>query len=143
MDIALELRDHVLEGYWLLYLGEAQRAQGKTAEALTSYQRSAVIHRRLGDRSREALAWHGAGGTYQRLDRNGEAVDFHRRAVAVHKDVGDTWHHAVALDSLASSLRSEDAVQANRYWEDVLRLLSNYGDARAVKMRERIEGQLE
>ncbi|MGY0058474.1 ATP-binding protein [Streptomyces sp. LZ34] len=84
LDISLELRDHALEGYWLLYVGDAQRALGQYAEALTSYQRSAVLHRRLGDRSREALAWHGAGGAYQRLGRHGEAADFYRRAAMVH-----------------------------------------------------------
>lgn len=142
LDIALELRDRVMEGYWLLYVGDAQQALGQCAEALISYQRSATIHRRLGDRSREALAWYGAGRTYQRLERNGEAADFFRRAAAVHQELGDSWHHALALDGLATSLSAEDAVAARRHWSDALRLLADYDDARAVKLRERIRGRL-
>jgi tetratricopeptide (TPR) repeat protein len=142
LDIALELRDRVMEGYWLLYVGDAQQALGRCSEALTSYQRSATIHRRLGDRSREALAWCGAGRTYQRLERTGEAADFFRRAAAVHQDLGDSWHRALALDGLAMSLFAEDAAAARRHWGEALRLLADYGDARAVKLRERIEGRL-
>ncbi|MFI0729729.1 tetratricopeptide repeat protein [Streptomyces sp. NPDC021225] len=142
LDIALELRDRVMEGYWLLYLGDAQQARGQCAEALISYQRSATIHRRLGDRSREALAWYGAGRTYQRLERTGEAADFFRRATAVHQELSDSWHQALALDALATSLSAEDAVAARRHWGDALRLLAGYDDARAVKLRERIEGRL-
>lgn len=142
LDIALELRDRVMEGYWLLYAGDAQQALGQCAEALISYQRSAAIHRRLGDRSREALAWYGAGRTYQRLDRPGEAADFFRKAAAVHQELGDSWHHVLALDGLATSLFTEDAAAARRHWGEALRLLADYDDARAVKLRERIEGRL-
>ncbi|WP_413801399.1 ATP-binding protein [Streptomyces iranensis] len=142
LDIALELRDRVMEGYWLLYLGDAQQELEQCADALTSYQRSATLHRRLGDRSREALAWYGAGRTYQRLDRPGEAADFFRRAAAVQQELGDSWHHALALDGLATSLSAEDAVAARRHWGDAVRLLADYDDARAVKLRERIEDRL-
>ncbi|MEU5023346.1 ATP-binding protein [Streptomyces milbemycinicus] len=142
LDIALELRDRVMEGYWLLYVGDAQRTLGQCAGALISYQRSATIHRRLGDRSREALAWYGAGRTYQHLERTGEAADFSRRAAAVHQELGDSWHHALALDGLATSLFTEDAAAARRHGNDALRLLADYDDARAVKLRERIEGRL-
>ncbi|WP_238545367.1 MULTISPECIES: ATP-binding protein [Streptomyces] len=142
LDMALELRDRVMEGYWLLYLGDVQQALGQCAEALISYQRSATIHRRLGDRSREALAWYGVGRTYHRLERAAEAADFFRRAAAVQQEVGDSWHHALALDGLATSLFVEDAVAARRHWGDALRLLADYDDVRAVKLRERIEGRL-
>ncbi|MDW6059968.1 tetratricopeptide repeat protein [Streptomyces sp. FXJ1.4098] len=142
LEIALELRDRVMEGYWLLYVGDVQQALGQCAEALISYQRSAVIHRRLGDRSREALAWYGAGRTYQRLERTGEAADFFRTAAAVHQELGDSWHLALALDGLATSLFTEDAAAGRRHWGDALGRLADYDDARAVKLRERIEGRL-
>ncbi|WP_432011655.1 ATP-binding protein [Streptomyces cucumeris] len=142
LDIALELRDHVLEGYWLLYVGDVQQALGQCAEALTSYQRSAAIHRRLGDRSREALAWYGAGGAYQRLERTDEAADFYRRAAAAQQELGDLWHRALALDGLATSLCDTDVAEARRHWNVALQLLADYGDARAVTLRERIEGRL-
>ncbi|WP_405744080.1 hypothetical protein [Streptomyces sp. NBC_01525] len=74
LDIALALRDHTLEGYWLLTLGDVQRSEGQYGEALASYQRSAMLHRRLGDRSREALAWRGAGQAYAEMGRSTEAA---------------------------------------------------------------------
>ncbi|WP_415925270.1 ATP-binding protein [Streptomyces sp. ME19-01-6] len=142
LDIALELRDHVMEGYWLLYVGDVQQELGQCAEALISYQRSATIHRRLGDRSREALAWCGAGRTYQRLERTGEAADLYRSAAAVHQELGDSWHHALALNGLAMSLFAEDEAEAGRHWTDALRLLADYDDVRAVKLRDGIAGRL-
>ncbi|MFI0779811.1 ATP-binding protein [Streptomyces sp. NPDC021212] len=145
VDIALELRDRVAEAYWLLYLGDAQQAAGRFAEALTSYQRSAALHRRLGDRGREALAWQGTGETYRRLERHDEAAAFHRRAAGAQQDLGDAWQQAIALDGLAAaSLSGEegDAVAARRHWADALRLVDGYRDARAGRLRERIEGRL-
>jgi len=96
----------------------------------------------LGDRSREALAWYGAGGAYQRLERTDEAADFYRRAAAAHQELGDFWHRALALDGLATSLCDADVAEARRHWDVALRLLADYGDARAVTLRERIEGRL-
>ncbi|MEU6866040.1 DUF6879 family protein [Streptomyces sp. NPDC046876] len=142
MDIAWELRDAVLEGYWLLALGAAQHAQEELAQALESYQRSAVIQRRLGDRSREARAWQGAGSVYRSLGRRAEAAGFHRRAAAVHRELGDGWQQARALDGLAAALSPEDAEQAREHWRDAARLLGSYDDARAVGLRERIEQRL-
>ncbi|OPF74246.1 hypothetical protein VT50_0226965 [Streptomyces antioxidans] len=107
VTIALDLRHHVLEGYWLIALGNAQRALGEYADSLVSFQRSASLHRRLGDRSREAMAWHGAGETYRAMGRPGEAADFHRRAAAAHHELGDRWHEALALDGLAAAELAE------------------------------------
>ncbi len=108
VNIALDLRHHVLEGYWLIALGNAQRALGEHADSLVSFQRSASLHRRLGDRSREAMAWHGAGETYRAMGRPAEAADFHRRAAAAHHELGDRWHEALALDGLAAALAEDE-----------------------------------
>jgi hypothetical protein len=40
------------------------------------------------------------------------------------------------------ALFAEDAVAARRHWGEALRLLADYDDVRAVKLRERIEGRL-
>jgi tetratricopeptide (TPR) repeat protein len=133
VSIALRLRSHVAEGFWLIALGAAQQANGQLGEALESYQRSAALHRRLGDRGREALAWHGAGETYRRMGREEEAV---------HRELGDRWHEAVALDGLAAALRETDPGQARRHWTAALRLIDDYDDPRAAKLRERIERDL-
>ncbi|WP_033437294.1 ATP-binding protein [Saccharothrix sp. NRRL B-16314] len=142
VELALDLRSHVLEGYWLLTLADAQVALGRPAEALPSYQRSAVLHRRLGDRIRESLAWHGAGTAYRRLGREDEAADFHRSGIAVFREVGHTWYEAMSLNGLAAALRDSDAGLSVVHWNAALRLLADHDDPRAVGIRRRIEGHL-
>jgi tetratricopeptide (TPR) repeat protein len=142
VDIALELRDHVAEGCWLLGLADAHQACGHLDEALTAYHRSATLHRRLGDRTREALAWHGTGTVYQQLGRDNEAADFHQRAAAVHHELGDAWHEAIALDSLATAVLRNEPEEARRYWALALDLLTGYDDARAAACRDRIDSRL-
>ncbi|RKN05417.1 tetratricopeptide repeat protein [Streptomyces radicis] len=142
LDIALELRDHTLEGFWLLALGDAQRALGDLGAAQESYQRSAALHRRLGDRGREARAWHGAGTVYARLGRHEEAAAFHRQAAVVHRELGDAWSEAVALDGLAASLDAERPDEARRLRRDVLRLVAAFDDPRAVALRSRVASEL-
>jgi tetratricopeptide (TPR) repeat protein len=139
VELALDLRSHVLEGYWLLTLGDAQVALGQPAEALPSYQRSAVLHRRLGDRIREALAWHGAGAAYRQLGREDEAADFHRSEITVFREVAHPWCEAMSLDGLAAALRDSDARQSVEHWNAALRLLAHDDDPRTVQIRRRIE----
>ncbi|WP_234434146.1 ATP-binding protein [Streptomyces sp. NRRL F-5126] len=140
--IALDLRSHVLEGNWLLALGDAQRALGSYEEALTSYHRSATLHRRLGDHSREALGLQGTGETYQCLDRTEEAAHFHRTAAAAHRELGDAWNEALALDGLARAVRAGDPAMAHGYWTESLRLLCRYDDPRARATRRDVERRL-
>ncbi|WP_329174770.1 tetratricopeptide repeat protein [Streptomyces sp. NBC_01477] len=139
MRIALALRDHALEAYWLITLGDVQRATVTYGDALISYQRSAALHRRLGDRSREALAWRGAGLTYEALDRPAEAAAFHRRAAAVHAELGDAWEQAVELDHLGAALHSRDPEAARGHWTQALVCLTPFTDPRADALRARIE----
>ncbi|MFJ2177124.1 ATP-binding protein [Streptomyces sp. NPDC087851] len=140
--IALDLRSHVAEGWWVIALGNAHRALTRYGDALTAYQRSAMLHGRLGDRSREALAWQGAGETYVLLGRPDEAVNFHRAAVAVHRELGDAWHEAIALEGLGAALRHAEAGTegdtAGQHWTRALELLAAYDDPRAAATRERV-----
>jgi tetratricopeptide (TPR) repeat protein len=139
VNIALNLRQQVLEGYWLLALGHAQRALGDHSDALVSFQRSASLHRRLGDRSREAMAWDGAGETYRAMGRSADAADFHRRAVAAHRDLEDRWHEARALAGLAAALGDDDPDRSRRHRADAVRLLAAYDDPRATALRTTLE----
>ena len=68
VDLAHDMANDLWEGTALLYLGKAQRAAGRADEALVSYQRAAVIFRREGDLSREAMALNGTGRAYSELD---------------------------------------------------------------------------
>jgi tetratricopeptide (TPR) repeat protein len=148
IELAISLaRSNVAEGYWVLELGAAQQASGQLGEALVSYQRSAVIHRRLGDRAREARAWQGAGETYQRMERYEEAVDFHRMAARVQRELGDGWQLALALDGLARARLAleEDGEHevAREHWAEAARALDSFSDARAARLREQIRAELE
>ncbi|WP_280722071.1 tetratricopeptide repeat protein [Kitasatospora sp. MAA4] len=135
----MDLNSDVAEGHWLTQLGHAQRAAGRPADALVSYHRAAVLQRRLGDRSREALAWDGTGQAYLELGRAQEASDFHRRALAVHRELGDRWQHAVALCCLADALDASDAPSdVQQYRREALTLLDDFTDPGALRLRERI-----
>ncbi|MDX3854444.1 tetratricopeptide repeat protein [Streptomyces sp. AK02-01A] len=139
LGIALSLRNRGLEGFWLLTLGDIQRAAGQYGDALASYQRSAMLHRRIGDRSREALAWRGTGQTYAVMERHGDAVAFHRQAAAVHRGLGDLWQLAVELDQLAAAVHAEDPEAARAHWTEALTHLALHTDPRAESLRSRME----
>ncbi|WP_328915741.1 MULTISPECIES: ATP-binding protein [unclassified Streptomyces] len=142
VELALELRDHTLEGYWLLTAGNAHRALGHYSAALASYHRSAVLHRRLGDTDREALAWQGTAGTYWLMDRSQEAVDFQRMAVTSFSRSADVWNRALALAGLADLLHPGDPAAATGHRRDALGLISAYADPRAVHLRRELERRL-
>ncbi|MFE0686578.1 ATP-binding protein [Streptomyces xiamenensis] len=164
VDLALELRFHIGEAYWLITLGNAQRANGLPHDALAGYQRSAALHRRLGLRGREALAWWETGQTYLALGRPDLAAGFARRAAAVQRELGDAWHEALALELLALALEAaEDGdgaaaetgtdteaqeaaadprSAAAQHRAAALRLLTPYEDARSVALRERLTALL-
>lgn len=137
--LALNLRNHGLEGLWLLTLGDVQRACGEYGDALASYQRSAMLHRRLGDRGREALAWRGTGRTYAALERRDEAPAFHRRAVSAQRDLGDAWELAVELAHLAEAVLPVDPGAARVHRAEAASLLAAFTDPRATALRARLE----
>ncbi|MGW8846445.1 ATP-binding protein [Streptomyces xiamenensis] len=159
VDIALELRFHIGEAYWLITLGNAQRANGGPDDALSSYQRSAALHRRLGLRGLEALAWVETARTCLALGRAGPAADFSRRAADVQRELRDAWHEAQALELLARAMETREADEsgtdpdaerkeaaraaAARHREAALRLLARFEDARTVALREGVTAQLE
>lgn len=126
-------------GHWLVEYARVLRAFGRPAEALEAVHRAATIQRRLGDRSREAMALDGAGEAYRELGQANEATAFHLRAAVVHRQLGDDWQLALTLDHLAAALaaagRSEEAGQHRR---EAHSLLSGLNDARAATIRERI-----
>jgi len=143
IDAALAIADRddndTWRGHWLAELARIQLAQGDPAAALTASHRAAVIQRRLGDRSREAVAVDLAGQAYRQLDRFDEAVKFHRRAVAVHRDLGDRWQLAGALDQLATALdRVDELDPATRHRQEAVALLVDFDDPPAGSLRQRL-----
>ncbi|EXG82013.1 ATP-binding protein [Cryptosporangium arvum] len=143
VDIAVEAENRMWEGFWLLDLGAAQLATGNTADALISYQRSASIQRRLGDRVREALALNGTGHIYQRLDRVDEAINFHRGAVLILRTVTAAWNLATALNDLAAALvKTGRRSDAESHWQEALALVDDLADPATDQLRESISRSL-
>ncbi|MFC9228803.1 ATP-binding protein [Streptomyces decoyicus] len=138
LTIAQERDNLILQGFVLLVLGHAQRANGQRSEALESYQHSAVLHRQLRDRAREAQALDAIGETYQELDRIEEAADFHRAAVAMLRTFNNPWYLALALEHLADALSAADGEQSRRHREEAASLIEQYNDPKALAMRERL-----
>ncbi|WP_432973846.1 ATP-binding protein [Dactylosporangium sp. CA-233914] len=143
---AITIAEHVDNpmwlGHWLVELGHIQRAAGEPGQALESYQRSATLQRRVGDRIREAIAIAAAGDAYQDLGRFDEAVDFYTVAAATQRDMHSRWHHACTLASWADAshrLGNTDSAQAHR--AEALALLEHFHDPAATALRDRLQGQ--
>jgi tetratricopeptide (TPR) repeat protein len=126
----------VTNGFLLLAQARVHLSLGRAAEALGDLQDAAALHRRLGDRGREAEAWDLTGAAYRRLERHEEAVPFHRQAATVFRELGDRWRTAVALDGLATALREagEDE-RALPVWREASDLLAGFDDEEAVTLR--------
>jgi tetratricopeptide (TPR) repeat protein len=142
ITIAQERGNTVWEGYWLIELGDVRRAIGQPAEALTPYQRAALLQRHIGDRGREAAALDGTGLAYRDLDRYKEAADFHRLAVATFRELDDRWRLAAALNNLGTALNLAGDGDATPHWRAALSNLAEFGDPRAVRLRQRISEAL-
>jgi tetratricopeptide (TPR) repeat protein len=139
LDIARQHNNLAWEAFWLVESGQVLAGLGDLPDALTAFQRASMLHRRLGDRSREATAMDGAGTVYRLMDRADEAADFHRLAVSVFRDTGEQWRLATALDHLALSVA---AAEAEEHWLEAHRLLAPFSDPHAVRLRHEIENRL-
>ncbi|WP_406070336.1 ATP-binding protein [Micromonospora sp. NBC_01638] len=130
-------------GHWLVEYARVLRALGRPAEALEAVHRAATIQRRLGDRSREAMALDGAGEACRELGQADEAIVFHLRAAAVHRQLGDDWHLALTLDHLATALAAAGRPdEAGQHRREAHSLLSGFDDARAAATRQRIAASM-
>ena len=126
------------EAHWLVEHGHVLVALDDLPGALTSFQHAAVLHRRLGDRSREAWAHDGTGTVYRLMGRPDDAADFHRLAVTVFRDTGERWPLALTLDHLAQAVPAE----AERHWREAEGLLAAFPDPHATRRREEIRTRL-
>ena len=131
----------VFEAVILLERGALEQAQGQGEQALETYWRSARLATTLGDRSREARSYDGAGQALRMLDRTEQALDFHTRAAAVHRHLDDSLHLALTLSHLAEALtdlgRTEDAEAART---EAAALIEGFDDPRAEQLRTSLTG---
>jgi tetratricopeptide (TPR) repeat protein len=108
-------------------------------DALTAYQKAAAQQRRLGDRSREAMALDGTGASYQLLGRHEEAADFHRQAVATHRELGNAWQLATALENLSNALDASGlSPEAADLRREILAIPVEHGDQAAAGLHARV-----
>ncbi|GAB3443339.1 tetratricopeptide repeat protein [Actinophytocola sediminis] len=141
--LADEDDNDVWRAHWLVELATIQLDAGSPIDALTNYHRAAVLQRRLGDRSREAIATDGSGMAFQLLGNYEEAAKFHRRAAQVQRELGDGWQTATALDHLATALAQDgDADHAHQHWRAALELLTEFDDDVARALRRRISAHV-
>ncbi|MBY8863896.1 tetratricopeptide repeat protein [Nocardia sp. CA2R105] len=132
-------RTKLWEGYILIAYGNIQRDRGDLNSALATYQRSAVIHRQLGDRNREAETLDATGTAYMLLGQPEQAVRCHFEAIELYRSVDSTWGMAVALDHLArASTDLHTHADATRYWHEALTLISEFDDPGATALRDSI-----
>lgn len=136
VDLAVRHRNPMWEGYWLLELGFAQYAAGLSVEALASFGRSADLHHGIGDSTREARAWDGAGVVRLSLGQVEIAADAHRRAAEVFRRTEARWHLAGALGHLAQALAAGgETARAREAAAEALEILAGFTDPDADAMR--------
>nr|WP_033400397.1 tetratricopeptide repeat protein [Actinokineospora enzanensis] len=138
LETATDLNDDVIVACVLIELGKIQLALDRVDESLISFQRAAVLQRKLGNTRHEARALDGTGAAYRRLERFAEAAEFHRRAATMFRQVGDDWRTAGALVGLGVALRRNGrSADARAQWQDSTRILDRYPDPRAQRLRAR------
>ena len=139
LEIAEQADNDVWRAHWLAEHANIQLDSGHAAEALATSHRAAVLQRRLGDRSREAIALDTSGKALQALGNYEEATKFHRRAIQVHREFGDKWQWATALDHLAIALDHDgDTDQAHQHWRQALTLMAEFNDDTARAAHHRV-----
>ncbi len=139
LAIALDHDNSAWEAHWLVESGHVLVDLGEPAEALVAYQRAGVLHRRLGDRGREAGALDAAGTAYRLMDRPEEAADFHRLAAATFRDTGERWQLALALAHLGEVSSGPEADQCHR---EALDLLAAFPDPLSARLQREIRDRL-
>lgn len=137
VEISVEHRNTVWEGFWRLELGRAQRSADRLDDALAAFQRAAALQQQNGDRDREAQAWDEAGVVQLRQGHITDAITLHRRAASVFAALGDRWRQANALSHLAAAQRSEgNTTEANHSAQTALDLLTDFTDPPATELRQ-------
>ncbi|MEY9927522.1 tetratricopeptide (TPR) repeat protein [Catenulispora sp. GP43] len=139
LAIAMDFDNRVWEAWWLIELGQVQAALGKHDEAVESYHRSGVLHRRIGDRNREACSWDATGVSFLEQGQPQQAAEFHRQAANAFRTVGNQWQLALASANLATALAAshkeqEALISAN----DAQGFLTEFEDPAAKRLLARV-----
>jgi tetratricopeptide (TPR) repeat protein len=135
--LAGEQHNTMWEAYWLLELGTVQRLTGRLNDALNSFEHSASLQHRIGDKVREAQAWDGAGQVNRELGHTATAIDLHSRSAGTFRRLSMHWLLGVALRNLAiAQLADGLAGKARETASECLRVLAEFTDPAAQAVRD-------
>jgi tetratricopeptide (TPR) repeat protein len=129
------------EGYWLLELGTAQHLGGDLDGSLASFEQAAALEHHLGDRTREAQAWDGAGQVHAQRGDFTAAIDQHASAAEVFHSHNATWLQATALTHLALAQKAAgDTTQASGTARTAIEILNDFTDPYAETLKVELRG---
>ncbi|MBR7828171.1 tetratricopeptide repeat protein [Actinospica sp. MGRD01-02] len=136
----VEQLDHpALEHAVLLERAELARARGEHERALELYWQYQNQQRSVGDPTRQALAYDGAGLSLQALGRLEEAIEFHLAATLLNRHPVAPWQLSASLSHLADALeRNAEIGRAEAARAEAYSLLEPFVDRRATALREHV-----
>jgi tetratricopeptide (TPR) repeat protein len=141
--ISREMDNQLWEATALIYLGKAELASGRGAQALTSFQHASLICREEGDISRDVMAINGAGLAYRALGRPADAEQFYRVAVQLNRQLADRWKLARSLVYLADAIAGpERAEEARSYWQEARDILLAFPDPKSRALLAQVQSKL-
>jgi tetratricopeptide (TPR) repeat protein len=135
VSIAQAHHNPMWEGYWLLELGAAQQLSGDLDGSLASFGQAAALEHRLGDRTREAQAWDGAGQVNAQRGNLATAIGLHAKAAEVFGSHNAAWLETTALAHLAFAQKATRDIHANETARRAAETLSNFTDPDAETLR--------
>lgn len=94
-----------IHAYTLIGIGDIYRLQGKSAEALTHFERARKIAEGVGDRQQESDAQQKLGETYAALGERTKAQESYDKALALRRKLEDKLGEATTLYHVASLKR--------------------------------------
>ncbi|MBD2484387.1 tetratricopeptide repeat protein [Planktothrix sp. FACHB-1365] len=98
----------------LISLGNAYRFLGRYEEAISYYEQSLEIERKIGNRQGETASLNGLGNVYNSLGRYEEAISYHQQSLEIYREIADRGGIAISLGNLGAAYNSlgryEDAI---------------------------------
>ncbi|VXD23114.1 TPR domain protein (fragment) [Planktothrix serta PCC 8927] len=117
----------------LTSLGNAYNYLGRYEEAISFYQQSLEIARKIGNRQGEASSLNGLGNAYNSLGRYEEAISYHQQSLEICREIGNRGGVAASLYNLGNAYNSlgryEEAIS---YCQQSLEIYQEIGNRRGV-----------
>ena len=109
--------------------GDVAYATGELEEAIASYEEALQTHRRMGNRSFEAILLGNLGAAHHRLEQFPQARQHYRQALRYHRAVGSRPYEGVVLFGLAVlEFESGRDTRARHHLEQARQLAEELGN---------------